>query len=251
MDNTENTSSAIEVIDTISFGTSITKGYRIQEVDDYLERLSVEIRQLKDQLQQARQVSRQAAERINQLESGRAASSSTGPTPIVQAAPAPRAVSHDGASQVTSMIAMAQEFIEQKQADAESKASQLIGEAQSRAREIISEARSRAEDEVNRLNGMKQRLSEDVDTLARQLESERARLGSFLNEFARWIEGSLSVGGAARPASPARQPAPQPAPQAQVPPRPSTPPPPAPAPAPQQSSHQTLGFDQQSQQDRS
>ena len=51
MDNTENTSSAIEVIDTISFGTSITKGYRIQEVDDYLERLSVEIRQLKDQLQ--------------------------------------------------------------------------------------------------------------------------------------------------------------------------------------------------------
>ncbi len=250
MDNTENTSSAIEVIDTISFGTSITKGYRIQEVDDYLERLSVEIRQLKDQLQQARQVSRQAAERINQLESGKATAASTGPTPIIQAA-APRPATNDASHQISSMIAMAQEFIEQKQAEAESKASQFIGEAQERAREIISEARSRAEDEVNRLNGLKQRLSEDVDTLTRQLESERARLGTFLNEFSRWIEGSLSIGGAARPASPARQPAPAPAPQAQVPPRPSAPPPPAPAPAPQQTFGQSLSFDKQSERDRS
>ena len=254
MDSTENTSSAIDIIDTVSFKTGV-KGYRIQEVDDYLERLSVEIRQLKDQLQQARQVSRQAAERINQLESGRATTGSTGPTPIVSAAPAPapRPVSRDGANQVSSMIAMAQEFIDQKQSEAEAKATHLIGEAQDRAREIISEARSRAEDEVNRLNGLKQRLSEDVDTLGRQLESEKARLGAFLNEFSRWIEGALSFGGAARPATPARQPAPapQPAPQTHVPPRPSTPPPAAPAPsAPQQTIGQVLSFDQQSQQDR-
>ena len=246
MDSTENTSSAIDIIDTVSFKTGV-KGYRIQEVDDYLERLSVEIRQLKDQLQQARQVSRQAAERINQLESGRATTGSAAP------APAPRPVSRDGANQVSSMIAMAQEFIDQKQSEAEAKATHLIGEAQDRAREIISEARSRAEDEVNRLNGLKQRLSEDVDTLGRQLESEKARLGAFLNEFSRWIEGALSFGGAARPATPARQPAPapQPAPQTHVPPRPSTPPPAAPAPsAPQQTIGQVLSFDQQSQQDR-
>ena len=216
MDSTENTSSAIDIIDTVSFKTGV-KGYRIQEVDDYLERLSVEIRQLKDQLQQARQVSRQAAERINQLESGRATTGSTGPTPIVSAAPAPapRPVSRDGANQVSSMIAMAQEFIDQKQSEAEAKATHLIGEAQDRA--------------------------------------EQARLGAFLNEDSRWIEGALSFGGAARPATPARQPAPapQPAPQTHVPPRPSTPPPAAPAPsAPQQTIGQVLSFDQQSQQDR-
>ena len=102
------------------------------------------------------------------------------------------------------MIAMAQQFIEQAQQEAEAKARELTVAAQERAREIVAEARSRAEDEVNRLNGLKQRLSEDVETLARQLETERTRLGSALAEFARWVESSLQVGAcrAAAPSSP-------------------------------------------------
>jgi vacuolar-type H+-ATPase subunit H len=100
---------------------------------------------------------------------------------------------------VTALIVMAQQFIEQAQSDAESKARELTTAAQERAREIINEARSRAEDEVNRLNGLKQRLSEDVDTLTRQLDTERTRLSAALAEFARWVESSLQVGGVARP----------------------------------------------------
>jgi vacuolar-type H+-ATPase subunit H len=64
------------------------------------------------------------------------------------------------------MIAMAQRFIDQAQHEAETKAREFTTAAQDRAREIVNEARSRAEDEVNRLNGLKQRLSEDVETLA-------------------------------------------------------------------------------------
>jgi len=43
------------------------------------------------------------------------------------------------------------------------------------SREIVAEARSRAEDEVNRLNGLKQRLSEDVErSRANSIRSESA-----------------------------------------------------------------------------
>ncbi len=95
------------------------------------------------------------------------------------------------------MIAMAQQFIEHAQQEAEAKARELTVAAQERAREIVTEARSRAEDEVNRLNGLKQRLGEDVEKLARQLETERTRLGGALAEFARWVDATLQVGGRA------------------------------------------------------
>src|ERR1700689_5218722 len=80
MDSTNNGTSALDTIDTVAFKVGL-KGYNVDEVDEYLERLSVETRQLKDQLQQMRQQLRLGAERINQLESGRPASA-TGPTPL-------------------------------------------------------------------------------------------------------------------------------------------------------------------------
>jgi len=137
---------------------------------------------------------------------------------------------------VTAMIAMAQQFIEQAQSEAETKAREMTTGAQERAREIVAEARSRAEDEVNRLNGLKQRLSEDVETLTRQLDTERKRLGAALAEFSRWIESSLQVGGARSTAAP--EPAPRP-----------IKPPPAPAPS-TESVGQVLNFETPSHDDR-
>jgi hypothetical protein len=154
-----------------------------------------------------------------------------------------------GAEQVTSMIAMAQQFIEQAQQEAEVKAREMTAVAQERAREIVAEARSRAEDEVNRLNGLKQRLSEDVDTLARQLDAERTRLAAVLAEFSRWVESSLHVGGTRLPAAPpaSAPPAPRPA-SAVESARPSAPPP-APA-THQQTIGQVLNFEQASRDER-
>jgi DivIVA domain-containing protein len=66
MDSTDNATSALDTIDTVAFKVGL-KGYNVDEVDDFLERLSVEVRQLKDLAQQQRQQLRQAAERISQL----------------------------------------------------------------------------------------------------------------------------------------------------------------------------------------
>ncbi|MGD0054939.1 MAG: DivIVA domain-containing protein [Acidimicrobiales bacterium] len=257
MDSSTNASSALDTIDTVAFKVGV-RGYNIDEVDEFLERLSVETRQLKDQLTQMRQQLRLGAERINQLEGGRPAPS-TGPTPVTAApAPAPAVrtvVSGSGAEQVTALIVMAQQFIEQAQSDAETKARELTTAAQERAREIINEARSRAEDEVNRLNGLKQRLSEDVDTLTRQLDTERTRLSAALAEFSRWVESSLQVGGAPRQARSA--PTMSSRPTAPVPSQTPPPAPPrgAPAPATASSQPQTIGqvlnFEQPSGEDRS
>ncbi len=263
MDSSETALSALDAIDTVAFKVGL-KGYNVDEVDEFLERVSVESRQLKDQLHQMRQQLRQASERINQLQSGAGATASVAQVSATPAPAPPRVVtSGAGAEQVTAMIVMAQQFIEQAQQEAELKARELTTAAQERAREIVSEARSRAEDEVNRLNGLKQRLSEDVDTLARQLETERARLSAVLADFSRWIESSLHVGDARPthnpPPAPANAPvsnsAPAPDPDSASPgqvtsARPLAPPP---APAPvnsQQTIGQVLNFEQPSRDDR-
>jgi cell division initiation protein len=258
MDSSDNALSALDAIDTVAFKVGL-KGYNVDEVDEFLERLSVETRQLKDQLQQQRQQLRQAAERINQLESGRgpapapAAPSAAPPSAAPPSAAPPSAAptpprlvtAGTGPEQVTAMIAMAQQFIEHAQEEAETRARELTVAAQERAREIVTEARSRAEDEVNRLNGLKQRLSEDVDALARQLETERTRLSTALAEFASWIEASLQVGGPARHLNVAPTPPPAPATPPPAPPRQAM----SPAPAPeveQPTMGQVLNFEQPS-----
>jgi DivIVA domain-containing protein len=234
MDSTDSTSSALDAIDTVAFKIGV-RGYNVDEVDDFLEKLSGEVHQLRDLVAQQRQQLRQAGERINQLDTRSSEAPASAPAPA-PAAP-PRHISVSGAEQVTAMIAMAQQFIEQAQQEAEDKAREMTTGAQERAREIVAEARSRAEDEVNRLNGLKQRLSEDVETLTRQLETERKRLGTALAEFSRWVESSLQVGGARGAATPEAAPRP-------------TKPPPAPAPVTDQSIGQVLNFEAPSHDDR-
>ena len=252
MASTDNPFSALDAIDTVAFKVGL-KGYNVDEVDDFLERVSTESRQLKDQLAQMRLQLRQASERISQLQSGSSAPA-TGPVPVIapapSAAPAARFGSASGAEQVTSMIAMAQQFIEQAQQEAEVKAREMTSVAQERAREIVAEARSRAEDEVNRLNGLKQLLSEDVDTLSRQLETERTRLTAVLAEFTRWVESSFQVGGRAPSGAVTPPSAPRSAPTTNPePPRSSFVPPPA-APAHQPAVGQVLNFEQSGREER-
>ena len=237
MDSTDSAYSALDAIDTVAFKIGV-RGYNVDEVDDFLERLSGEVHQLKELVQQQRQQLRQAGERINQLD---ARPSSDAPAPAPAPSQAPRHISVSGAEQVTAMIVMAQQFIEQAQEEAENKAREMTTGAQERAREIVAEARSRAEDEVNRLNGLKQRLSEDVETLTRQLDTERKRLGGALAEFSRWVESSLQVGGGRAPVSSVDEPAPAPRPLK---------PPPAPAPVSDHGVGQVLNFETPSHDDR-
>lgn len=270
MESTDTPRSALDDIKTVSFKQGI-RGYVVDEVDEFLDRAAAEVDQIREQMHQMRQQLRQAGERIRQLEGGASLPSATAttavpvvtplatpapaPTPVPAPAPTPTpsavpslvsasATHTAGAEQVTAMIAMAQQFIDHAQQEAEVQAREMTMAAQERAREIVAEARSRAEDEVTRLNGLKQRLSEDVTLLTRQLDSERARLSSILAELGQWIESSLHMGvtsgaHAAPPTPPAPRsmpvastPAPAPAsapPSGPVPPRPVSPPPAPPA----------------------
>ncbi|HEY5111273.1 MAG TPA: DivIVA domain-containing protein [Acidimicrobiales bacterium] len=251
MDSSDNSLSAIDSIDTVAFKIGL-RGYGVDEVDEFLERLSSEVRQLQDLAKQQRQQLRQAAERISQLD---ARGPTTGPVNVTPAAPTIRTSSAAGPEQVTSMIALAQKFIEQAQQEAEEKAREFTVAAQERAREIVTEARSRAEDEVNRLNGLKQRLSEDVDTLTHQLQAEKTRISGVLAEFTRWVESALQAGtpraSTPVPTPPAATPSGPGAPPATLAARPLQTPPPAPAPGSSPSTiGQVLKFDQTSRDDR-
>ena len=62
MDSSDNSLSAIDSIDTVAFKIGL-RGYGVDEVDEFLERLSSEVRQLQDLAKQQRQQLRQAAER--------------------------------------------------------------------------------------------------------------------------------------------------------------------------------------------
>ncbi len=266
MDSSNTPQSALDVLRTVEFKMTM-KGYKVDDVDEFLERAAVEAEHLKEQLRQQQQQLRQAAERISQLEAERRAPSAPAPAPapvstiapVPAPAPAPAPVaaapaSAAGAEQVARMISMAQEFVDQTQREAETRAREVTLAAQEKAREIVSDAQNRAQDEVTRLNGLKQRLSEDVEKLARQVDLERTRLRTQLQEFLKWVEDNVTpspalLEGAAR--GPQSTPAPTPAPaptsvpprptlvpepkdtvapsqDAPEPPRPTTPPPPAP-----------------------
>ena len=196
MDTANAPQSALDALRTVEFKLGL-KGYNVDDVDEFLERAAVEAEHLKDQLRQQQQQLRQAAERINQLEADRRNAAAV-PAPEVQPAPAPAVVApmavvaSPSTEQVTRMIGLAQQFVDQTQAEAEARAKELTLAAQDKAREIVSEAQSRAQDEVTRLNGLKQRLSEDVERLSRQIETERTRLRSQLGDFMRWIEDNLT-----------------------------------------------------------
>src|SRR5271156_5233431 len=101
MDSTDSAYSALDTIDTVAFKIGV-RGYNVDEVDDFLERLSGEVHQLKELVQQQRQQLRQAGERISQLDARPPSDAST-LAPAPAPAQAPRHVSVSGAEQVTAM----------------------------------------------------------------------------------------------------------------------------------------------------
>jgi len=204
MDGSDISTSTLDTLTTVEFKSSL-RGYAIDEVDDFLDRAAVEVEHLREQIRQQQQQLQKASERIQALESERRAPSAVAATPppapaptpppapvaAVQATPTAAPARAAGAEQIAEMIAMAQEFVAHAQEEAEQRAKHLTGLAQERAREIVSEAQSRASDEIERLNGLKRRLSEDVEKLAAQVEQERTRLRTQLTAFLQWVDENV------------------------------------------------------------
>ena len=87
MDNATGPKSAIESLRTVEFRLGL-RGYDVDEVDDYLEKVAVEADALNEQLRQASERLRQAADRIAQLEANRPEPAEEKPA-VAEATPIP------------------------------------------------------------------------------------------------------------------------------------------------------------------
>ena len=106
--------------------------------------------------------------------------SSSSPAP----APAEPAVADDTLQRT---LLLAQKFVDETKADAEAQAARIIAEAEAKARmmtdqaqsqasQIAAESEQRLRDEITRLEDSRTKLTHEVESMSRHLESERNRL---------------------------------------------------------------------------
>ncbi|HLI73538.1 MAG TPA: DivIVA domain-containing protein [Acidimicrobiales bacterium] len=179
--------SSLDSLRTVEFRQTL-RGYHIDDVDEYLERVAVDAEALQEQLRQAAERLKQAAERITQLESALGEAQHQQPVQVTQA---------DDSLQRT--LILAQKFVDQTQAEAETQARVLVAEAEDRARMVLADAEKRAKsvtedterklrEDVARLEALRTQLSGEVDTVARHLDNERMRLRGALSEMLAWVD---------------------------------------------------------------
>jgi cell division initiation protein len=133
-----NQGSSLDSLRTVEFRQTL-RGYHIDDVDEYLERVAVDAEALQEQLRQAGERLKQAAERIAQLEGMLQEAQQQQPLP--QPSGAAPAVSDDTLQRT---LLLAQKFVDQTQAEAESQARVIVAEAEDRARKVLGEAELRA-----------------------------------------------------------------------------------------------------------
>ena len=202
--------SSLDSLRTVEFRQTL-RGYHIDDVDEYLERVAVDAEALQEQMRQAGERLKQAAERIAQLEGM-----------LLEAQQQPAAagpVVTDDTLQRT--LLLAQKFVDQTQSEAETQARVLVAEAEDRARKLLGEAELRAKavtedterhlrEEIARLESLRSQLAGDVETIARHMENERTRLRGALSDMLSWVDEHVQPAASLL----AQRPAPRPAPRA-------------------------------------
>ena len=193
MDSGQPSQPILDTLRTVEFRLGI-KGYNVDEVDEYLEKAALEAERVQEQFRQTLERLRQATERIAQLESAE-------PAPAATAAAQPVAeVKDDGTLQ--RMLVMAQRFVDEAKRESEAEAARVLGEAQKRAeaamsraeqeaRQLVTESQQSLRDEVSRLEETRGQLANDVESMARHLETERNRLRTMLSEVLKWVEENV------------------------------------------------------------
>src|SRR5580693_3655991 len=201
-------SSSLDSLRTVEFRQTL-RGYHIDDVDEYLERVAVDAEALQEQVRQSGERLKQAAERIAQLEAM---------LQEVQLQPQSSAPVSDDTLQRT--LLLAQRFVDQPQAEAEAQARVLVADAEERARRVLGEAEARAKsvtedterhlrEEITRLETIRAQLAGDVETIGRHMENERNRLRGALSDMLNWVDEHVQPSGSILAQRP---PAPRPAP---------------------------------------
>jgi cell division initiation protein len=209
-----NTQSSLDSLRTVEFRQTL-RGYHIDDVDEYLERVAIEAEALQEQMRQSGDRMRQATERIAQLE--QAAQQLEQQLEQAHVQPQPSAAAPDDALQRT--LLLAQKFVDQTEAEAEAQARKTLTEAEERARKTLADAESQARtlteeterhlrEDVSRLESMRTQLAGDVETIARHLETERNRLRSALGDMLTWVDEHVQPAASllAQPSTPAPSP---------------------------------------------
>ncbi|HUC38032.1 MAG TPA: DivIVA domain-containing protein [Acidimicrobiales bacterium] len=205
--------SSLDSLRTVEFRQTL-RGYHIDDVDDYLERVAVEAEALQEHLRQANERTKQAAERVAQLEQMLSEREGSGPAEREHAP----AVSDDTLQRT---LLLAQKFVDQTKSEAEAQARTSVSKAEEQARSLLLEAEAKAHtiteeaarkkrEEVDRLESLRAELAEDVETIARHLEGERKRLRTALVDMLAWVDKQIEPGSSGSSEHPER-----PAPQAQ------------------------------------
>lgn len=210
---------SLDCLRTVEFRQTL-RGYHVEDVDDYLEKVAVEAESLQEQLRLATERLRQAAERVQALESERReapmAAATTAVEPVAEEAPLPVAAASsavagtESAEALSRTLLLAQKFVEQTHAEAKAEAESLVTDAEASARSILSDAKERAQalvddaqralrDEVARLEGSRDTLQGQVEALSRHLEGERARLRGIVADLSAWVDERLLPSGDNRP----------------------------------------------------
>src|ERR1700694_2981912 len=204
--------SSLDSLRTVEFRQTL-RGYHIDDVDEYLERVAVDAEALQEQVRQAGARLTQAGERIAQLE---------GMLQEVQLQPQASVAVSDDTLQRT--LVLAQKFVDQTQAEAEAQARILVADAEDRARRVLGEAEQRAKsvtedterhlrEEITRLESIRTSLAGDVETISRHLENERNRLRGALSDMLSWVDEHVQPTATLLAQRPAPRPAPSPAPR--------------------------------------
>ena len=214
--------SSLDSLRTVEFRQTL-RGYHIDDVDEYLERVAVDAEALQEQVRQAGERLRQAAERIAQLE---------GMLQESQLQPQGAAPVSDDTLQRT--LLLAQKFVDQTQAEAEAQARVLVSDAEDRARRVLNDAEQRAKsvtedterhlrEEITRLESIRAQLAGDVETIGRHMENERNRLRGALSDMLTWVDEHVQPSGSILAQRPAQRPTARPGddmPTMSTPPRP-------------------------------
>ena len=177
--------SALDSLRTVEFRETL-KGYHRDDVDEYLEKAAVEAEGLQEQLRQNKERLRKAAESIATMETELAAK----PEPVAPVAPVAPVIADDTLQRT---LILAQKFVDETKADAEAQATRVIADAEAVARKVQAESEQRLREEIARLESNRSHLSHEVETMARQLETERERLRSALSEMLSWVDGNLNT----------------------------------------------------------
>jgi cell division initiation protein len=187
--------SSLDSLRTVEFRQTL-RGYHIDDVDEYLERVAVEAEALQEQFRQSNERTRQAAERIVQLEQQ-----------LAEQREQSTSTEHDlrqgvGDDTLQRTLLLAQKFVDQTKAEAEAEARAAVSKAEERARILVVDAEAKARavsegterqlrEEVGRLESLRTQLAEDVDTIAQHLDDERARLRRALVEMLGWVDKQI------------------------------------------------------------